>query len=131
MTLTVTSRAPVRSRWNCPPFERWSSAFCLGTITSSRQTRVGNHPGSGGHNDFATPVHGELTAQERSFTIRTSWTKETSWQDLFTFGASAREASQRHAASEGISALLNRCEESCQMKGIAWVWTKADRWTSC
>ena len=38
---TVTSRAPWsvrRSRWNCPPSERWQSASSLATITSSRQT---------------------------------------------------------------------------------------------
>ena len=27
-----------RSRWNCPPSERWPSASCLVTVTSSRQT---------------------------------------------------------------------------------------------
>ena len=72
-----TFRVPLRvrrSERNCSPFECGSSACCLGTITSFRQTvtcpelrrqlqllipcgrrvELGNHQGSGGPNDLAT-----------------------------------------------------------------------------
>ena len=76
---TVTSRVPWsvrRSQRSCPQSDRRPSAFCLGAITSSRQTgtcqelrcklqlpvlcgrRVelsNHHSGRSGHNDFATP----------------------------------------------------------------------------
>ena len=105
------------------------------TALCGKRVELGDHPGSGGQNDFATPsggcqwsatrlrmkVHGELTEHGEVVPHPKVVDEGDELARRFTIRASARDALERHAASEGHTRVLpNTCEESRQMKGIAW-----------
>ena len=112
-SLASGSKVTVLSKWSCAALRREHEEAM---VQSFRRSQNLVNVVAGDQNVGKTPCP-EEAAQASAQTLRNSV------DDASTLKPSCKRGSPGLQEAED--------EESRQMKGIAWVWMKADRWASC